>query len=159
MKFFLNPGMSAHLRGLQEEFHESTNGIRIELNRLEEAGMLVSVMDGQKKMFRVSTEHPLYTDLNSIVRKYLGLDKLVEQVVEGLGGLNKVYLIGDLAEGKFSDEVKILFLGELNNEFLIKVMAKAESLMKKKICYEVYTDPEALNNCLETQKNVLLWQQ
>lgn len=151
--------MSAHLRGLQEEFHESTNGIRIELNRLEEAGMLVSSMDGQKKIFRVATEHPLYSDLNSIVRKYLGLDQLVEQVVKGLGGLNKVYLVGELAEGKFSNEVKILFLGELNEEFLVKVIAKAESLINKTICYEVFTDPHLLQNSLQTQKNVLLWQQ
>lgn len=158
MKFFLNPGMSAHLRGLQEEFHESTNGIRVELNRLEEAGMLTSSMDGQKKMFRVSTQHPLYEDLNSIVRKYLGLDQLVEQVVQGLGGLEKVYLIGELAEGKFSDEVKLLFLGELNNEYLVKVITKVESLIQKKVCYEVHTVSEQLDNCLETQKNVLLWQ-
>lgn len=151
--------MSAHLRGLQEEFHESTNGIRIELNRLEEAGMLLSEMDGQKKVFRVALDHPLFTELNSIVRKYVGLDKLVEKVVADLGGLNVVYLVGDLAEGKFSNEIKLLFLGDMNSEYLEKLMTKVEILISKKICYQVFTDLGVLESALQTQKNVLLWRQ
>ena len=34
MKFFMNPGTRAYLRELAKEFNESTNSIRIELNRL-----------------------------------------------------------------------------------------------------------------------------
>ncbi|MES2628614.1 MAG: ArsR family transcriptional regulator [Bacteroidota bacterium] len=158
MKFFLNPGMSAHLRGLQEEFDESSNGIRVELNRLEEAGMLVSAMEGQKKIFRVATEHPLYADINSIVRKYLGLDKLVEQVVQGLGGLEKVYLTGEMAEGKFSNEVKLVFLGKLNAEYLLKVVSKTEELINKQVAYVIFEEKEPMEQHLSVQKNVLLWQ-
>ena len=40
LKFFLNSNTTAYLRSLESEFGESTNAIRIELNRLEEAGML-----------------------------------------------------------------------------------------------------------------------
>ena len=31
LKFFLNPETRAHLRGLADEFGESTNGVRVEL--------------------------------------------------------------------------------------------------------------------------------
>jgi len=125
---------------------------------LEEAGMLVSHTDGQKKVFQVSTEHPLYQDINNIVKKYLGLDKLVEQVVQGLGGLEKVYLAGDLAEGKFSENIELLFLGDLRTEYLEKVVGKAEELVNKKICYSVFNREEEIDNCLAQRKNVLLWQ-
>ncbi len=37
VKFFLNPTMSAYLRELSEEFGESSNGIRVELNRMANA--------------------------------------------------------------------------------------------------------------------------
>ncbi len=158
MKFFLNPGMTAHLRGLQEEFHESSNGIRLELNRLEEAGMLVSHVDGQKKVFQVATEHPLYEDINNIVKKYLGLDRLVDQVVEGLGGLEKVYLAGELAEGKFCERVELLFIGQLHTEFLERIVQKAGQLIKKEICYSIFETHEALEASVGTRKNVLLWQ-
>ena len=52
MKFFLNSKTTAYLRGLEGEFGESTNAIRLELNKLEKAGMLSSFSKGNKKMWR-----------------------------------------------------------------------------------------------------------
>jgi hypothetical protein len=49
-KFFLNSSTSAHLRGLESEFGESSNAIRVELNRFEDAGLLNSFPDGNKKI-------------------------------------------------------------------------------------------------------------
>jgi len=46
LKFFLNSNATSYLRGLESEFGESTNSIRIELNRFEEAGMLTSYNQG-----------------------------------------------------------------------------------------------------------------
>jgi len=42
MKFFLNPGTRAYLWGLADEFGESTNSVRVQLNRLSEASLLES---------------------------------------------------------------------------------------------------------------------
>lgn len=42
LRFFLNPDSSAYLRGLAQEFDESTNAVRVELNRFEEAGLIQS---------------------------------------------------------------------------------------------------------------------
>ena len=39
-KFFLNKETTAYLRGLENEMGESTNAIRIELNKFEKAGLL-----------------------------------------------------------------------------------------------------------------------
>ena len=36
LKFFLNSNSKAYLRGLEQEFAESTNAIRVELNKFEE---------------------------------------------------------------------------------------------------------------------------
>ncbi len=58
-KFFLNSSTRAHLRGLESEFGESSNGIRIELNRFEEAGLLHSLRDGNKKVYQANSGHPL----------------------------------------------------------------------------------------------------
>jgi len=39
LRFFLNPESRSYLRELAEEFGESTNSVRVELNRLTEAGL------------------------------------------------------------------------------------------------------------------------
>jgi DNA-binding transcriptional ArsR family regulator len=75
LKFFMNPETSAHLRGLATEFDESTNGVRVELNRLSEAGLLESSQSGNKIYYQANTKHGLYPEINSIVRKYLGIDQ------------------------------------------------------------------------------------
>ena len=49
LKFFLNSSSTGYLRGLETEFDESTNSIRLELNRFEEAGLLTSITDNNKK--------------------------------------------------------------------------------------------------------------
>jgi predicted transcriptional regulator len=60
LKFFLNSTTQAHLRGLESEFGESTNAIRLELNRFEQAGMLTSHLSGNKKVFSANPSYPLF---------------------------------------------------------------------------------------------------
>ncbi|MDY0178946.1 MAG: ArsR family transcriptional regulator, partial [Synergistaceae bacterium] len=47
LKFFINPDTTAYLRGLADEFGESTNAVRVELNRLSRAGILDSRAEGR----------------------------------------------------------------------------------------------------------------
>src|SRR6187455_2188040 len=85
LKFFLNASNTAYLRNLESEFGESTNAIRLELNKFEESGLLNSYSESNKKIFKANTEHPLYPEINSIIRKYVGIDKIIDQIVSRLG--------------------------------------------------------------------------
>ena len=67
LKFFLNDKATSYLRGLENEFGDSTNSIRQELNRFEKAGMLVSYTEGNKKYFKANTRHPLYQDTHNLL--------------------------------------------------------------------------------------------
>ncbi len=58
LKFFLNSQTKSYLRHLEHEFGESTNGIRVELNRMEAAGLLQTEVIGHKKYFSANTSHP-----------------------------------------------------------------------------------------------------
>ncbi|MFT7162476.1 MAG: putative transcriptional regulator, partial [Bacteroidia bacterium] len=76
LRLFLNPESSAHLRGLAEEFDESTNSVRLELNRFESAGMLNSDLVGNKKVFKANISYPLFQEVRSILLKYTGLQEV-----------------------------------------------------------------------------------
>jgi predicted transcriptional regulator len=52
LSFFFNPDISTHLRGLALEFDESTNAIRVEMNRFEEVGLIQSHKEGNKRCIR-----------------------------------------------------------------------------------------------------------
>ena len=159
LKFFLNSGTRAYLRNLEAEFGESSNGIRIELNRLEEAGMLSSALDGNKKVFQANTKHPLFGEIHQILLKYVGLDQIIETVIEKLGEVERVYLTGEFAEGRNSQIIDLVFVGNLDKNYLIELIEKAEKVISRKIRYLVYTEKEiSENNWLNHQNNpLLLW--
>ena len=96
LKFFLNPGTMSYLRGLAEEFGESTNSVRVELNRMSKAGLLESESQGRTKVYRANNGHPLFPEIHNIVRKYLGID-VVEAAIDRLGnGENVTKIAFDL---------------------------------------------------------------
>ncbi|MCB2219418.1 MAG: ArsR family transcriptional regulator [Bacteroidetes bacterium] len=139
MKFFLNSNSRSYLRNLETEFGESTNSIRLELNKFEKAGLLTTEVDGNKKFFRANTLHPLFKDIHNILMKHVGFDKIIERVVNKLGNLQKVYVAGDFAKGIDNQIIDLIFIGDnINKEFLIKLVEKTEKLISKKIRYVVF---------------------
>lgn len=138
IKFFSNPGNRGYLRGLAEEFNESTNSIRVELNRLSEAGLLVSEPGGKTKNYKANQQHPLYGEMQSIVAKYLGFDRLVEVVIKNLGNVQRAVVLGDYAKGIDSGTIELMLVGEeINGEYLDFLVEKAENKIKRKVKVQV----------------------
>jgi len=160
MKFFLNANAESYLRNLESEFGDSTNGIRLELNKFEEAGMLNSEFKGNKKFFKANTNHPLFPEIHNIILKHIGVDQILDEVINNIGNLGKVFLIGDFAKGKDSAIIDLVFVGdEINKSYLLKVINKAEKLIKRKIRYMLFPSNEI--GAFLQEKNgmdyILLW--
>jgi len=160
VKFFLNSNNTAYLRNLEEEFGESTNGIRLELNKFEKAGFLESFSKGNKKLFTANTKHPLFNEINRIILKMTGIEYVVDYVIQRIGDLEKVYLVGKLSQGQNTDIIDLVLVGNnLNKTFLLEQIEKAEKKINKKIRYVHYTSREFnLNKIKESEMHpLLLW--
>ena len=144
IKFFLNSATSSYLRDLEQEFGDSTNGIRLELNRFEEAGMLVSIMQGNKKIFKANTKHPLFSDIHNILLKITGIDQVIEKILNRLGGLEQAWLVGDFAKGRDSKIIELVLVGSgIILSTLDEYVAKAESLINRQITYTIFSIEQA----------------
>ncbi|MCB0738799.1 MAG: ArsR family transcriptional regulator [Bacteroidetes bacterium] len=142
LKFFINSENEDYLRGLESEFGDSTNAIRLELNRLEDAGLLSAHFQGNRKLFKANPVHPIYNEVVSLVRKYVGLDRVVEEVISKIGELQCVYLTGKLAKGISSKVMDLLFVGDLDENYLVSLVKKAEKAIDKKIRYTICSPEE-----------------
>jgi len=157
LKFFLNSRTRAHLRGLETEFGESSNSIRIELNRFEKAGLLLSLKDGNKKVFQSNPDHPLFNDIHSILLKETGIDRVIEKVVHRIGSLREVYLTGDFARGKDSQVIELIMVGsEIDREYLAKKVHQAEELVGRKVSYVILSLEEAGEHLRKMKQSDLL---
>ncbi len=159
LKFFLNPGTRAYLRGLATEFGESTNAIRVELNRLTEAKILKSVNSGRTVQYRANKEHSLFKDIQSVVNKYVGMDKLAEELAAKLGDIQAAYVIGDYAKGNDSGLIDLVLVGRVDDDKLKEMTAKTEELIDRKIRTLVLDpmDLEKLNSRLDIEHALFIW--
>lgn len=157
MKFFINASTTAYLRGLHQEFGESTNAIRVELNRLEKAGMLRSSNLGNKKIFQANQQHPLFEEIHNILLKHIGLDHIIEQVIERLGDVEEVYLTGDFARGIDSPIIDLLIVGDIDRSYLLELIAKTEKIVRRKIRYLICRTEEIAQFRQPEQDSLLLW--
>jgi hypothetical protein len=160
LKFFSNVNSSAHLRILAQEFGESTNAVRVELNKLSNAGLLTHIGQGRKIIYKANTEHPLFPEINSIVLKFLGIDKLIIGVVQKLGDLNFAFVTGDYAKGIDSGVIDLTLIGNIDESILHKLIKKAESLIKRKVrplCLTLAEFKE-LRNKFATDEILILWE-
>ena len=160
LKFFTNPQTTAYLRGLADEFGESTNGIRVELNRLSEAGYLESKAQGRTKLYRANTKHPLFTELHRIAAKALGIDQLVEHVVQRLGNVELAFITGDYARGVDSGLIDLVLVGDVDQTYLTELVKKTENLIERKIRTLVLSKREydALRERFQKEKVLVVWE-
>jgi hypothetical protein len=159
LKFFLNSTREDYLRNLESDLGDNTNAIRLELNRMEDAGLLNSFIKGNRKYFKSNTAHPLFKDINSILMKITGLDQVLERVTHKIGNLQLVYLGGDLALGNSSEIIDLIFIGSINQEYLHKLIVKTEQVLNKKIKYLVFDakEFELKKERILTTNDLLLW--
>jgi len=160
LKFFLNSKATSYLRGLESEFGDSTNAIRVELNRFEKAGMLTSFSKGNKKYFQANTQHPLYKDTHNLMMKYTGLDKVVDTVVENLGDIRKVYVTGAFANGMDNSHIDLVFIGELNQTYLCELITKIEKHISRNIRFEIFNEKDVIASGWEEANGqaLLIWE-
>ncbi|KAA3609935.1 MAG: ArsR family transcriptional regulator [Calditrichaeota bacterium] len=134
LKFFLNPKTKGYLRQLANEFGESTNSIRVELNKLTEAQILSSKSEGRNKIYNANITHPLFEEIRSIVLKSTGIDKVISNIINKLGKIDLAFIRGDYAVGKDSGLIDLILIGRsLNTKELERVQKKTEKLISRKI--------------------------
>ena len=130
IKFFMSQANKAHLNGLANEFNESTNAIRKELNNLSNAGYLQKSKNNNKVIYNANTSHPMFGVLQKIVRQHLGLEEIVETVIDRIGDVDQIALTGEYAKGIDSGNIEIIINGkDVNIDYLDNIKPK----IKKKI--------------------------
>jgi hypothetical protein len=132
-----------YLRSLETEFGESSNSIRVELNKLESAGLLNSTSEGNKKMFFANTSHPLSDDIHRILIKFVGIDQIINHIATQICDLQAAFLTGDFAIGKDSKIIDLALVGyQLDRPLIDTLVEKAEKIISRRIKYIILTEEE-----------------
>jgi len=152
IKFFISQANRGYLNALASEMRESSNAIRKELNHLHEAGYLKKVKSNNKVEYKANSKHPLFNVLQKVVLKHLGLEDLVEVVLDRMGHVEQIILVGDYAMGNDSGKIEVFLIGKnLNMEYIAQLEEKIEKLIKRKVSFYLAT------KILKHQPNIVLY--
>jgi len=136
IKFFVSQANRGYLNGLATEMGESTNAIRKELNHLHDAGYLQKEKSNNKIQYKANTKHPMFSVLQKVILKHLGLEDAVEIVLERMGDVEQIILIGDYAKGIDSGKIEIIIVGkDLNTSYVQNLEEKIEKLISRKVTF------------------------
>jgi len=152
IKFFVNQANRGYLNGLAAEFNESTNSIRKELNHLSDAGYLEKYKDNNKIGYKANVDHPMFEILRKVVLKHLGLEDIIEHVLNQIGEVNEIHVLGDYAKGLDTGLIEVLLIGsQLNTKYLNNLELKIEKLIDRKVQFIVS------NRKSSDQRSILLY--
>ena len=136
IKFFVSQANRGYLNGLATEMGESTNAIRKELNHLHDAGYLQKEKSNNKIQYKANTKHPMFAVLQKVILKHLGLEDAVDIVLERMGDVEQIILIGNYAKGIDSGKIEIIIVGQdLNTSYVRNLEEKLEKLISRKVAF------------------------
>ncbi len=152
IKFFVSQANRGYLNGLASEFNESTNSIRKELNHLSEAGYLEKYKDNHKVAYKANVKHPMFEILQKVVYKHLGLEEIVDHVLNKMGEVKQIHLIGDYAKGLDSGKIEVLLVGiDLNSSYISSLETKIEGIIERKVKFYI------ANKAIESLPSIVLF--
>lgn len=160
IRFFFNPETRSYLRELAKDFNVSTNAVREELNQLTKTELLTSQRSGRQVHYMANKQHPLFPELRSMVSKVIGIDQVVDGIINRLGNLERAYLIDDYAEGKDTGIVDLVLVGDVDQYHLNDLSRKTERYIKRKI-RSLVLSREEFNDFrpkLEKRPHILIWE-
>ena len=136
IKFFLNIANKVYLNSLANEFGESTNSVRKELNNLSSAGYLEKHSENNKVIYKANASHPLFKIIQKIVHKHLGIEEILETVYNRIGDVKKIMILGDYAKGNDSGLIEVFLIGQgLNMEYIAQLEDKIDDLIRRKASF------------------------
>jgi len=142
MRLFLNPARQAYVRELSAEFGMSPSQVKDELDQLKTAGLVADEKQGRQINYRANTGHILFPELHSMVKKALGMDRILESIIDRLGDLELAFLMDDCAEGKDTGIIDLGLVGRIDHGNLADIVRKTETHIGRKIRTLVMTPEE-----------------
>ncbi|NNE37482.1 MAG: winged helix-turn-helix transcriptional regulator [Gammaproteobacteria bacterium] len=159
MRLFLNPDQKSYIRELADEMHASSSQVSEELKKLTATGLLQTEKTGRQINYQANQTHPLYPELHSMVKKSLGMDRILDSILERLGDLQAAYLLDDYAQGKDTGLVDLLLVGDIDRENLDDLVKKTEKYINRKIRTIVLNQDEyqGMHEVFKNKPRLLLW--
>ena len=115
-RLLFGPGaQKLHMRELERQSGCVIGTIQTELKKLLRLGLVRRERDGNRLYYQANIDHPLYSDIRSMVTKTSGPAVLLKQALEGEQSVQVAFIFGSFARGEeqAGSDVDLMVIGSV----------------------------------------------
>ena len=119
--FFLRSSGRHYLREISSLTDQPVRAIQRELARLEDAGLLISSVEGNRKYFRANRQSPVFPDLRALMVKTTGIgDQLKKVLQERSDAIRSAFIFGSFARGSetSTSDIDLMVISDMTSREL-----------------------------------------
>lgn len=138
-----------HLRELARRANVSPTAVAKEAKILADAGLIISITDGNRVTFRANQDSPIFEELRSIAKKTYGLVDILRQALINTQGIEQAFVFGSMANGtdKAHSDIDLMVIGNVDMLELYDTLAPLDKELGRPIHISHY-DHEELNKAI-----------
>jgi predicted transcriptional regulator with HTH domain len=134
-----SPDEQFYIREIAKLLRKNPSGIKRELDKLEQMGIVTSEKIVNLKYFQANRESPLFSELKNLITKSLGLPGALKAVLRA-SGAKAAFLHGPYAEGHDESAVNLFVIGA--SPLLARELKNLEKRFDQKIDCTVIDEEE-----------------
>jgi len=141
-----NPQKEYYLQELGRLVGKKPGVFQIGINSLEKQGWITSRKQGPLRLFKINENHPLYKEIKSFVRKTVGLEAQLKEILNKIDGIEKALIYGSYAKDKMRPDSDVDVLVVVNNnkaeDRLVTEFSRIEKTIGREINYKLYNEKD-----------------
>jgi predicted nucleotidyltransferase len=141
----MQPDQKVHMRELARQTHAAPGTLKKELDALCHVGLLTSERVGNQVQFQANQGHPVFAELQALIRKTTGLSDVLRQALQPLGEqVALAFVFGSMASGSAhaGSDVDLLVVGSASFAQVVEATYAAQTQLGREINPKVMTPAE-----------------
>lgn len=142
---FLHQDESFYIREIARRAQVLPGNAKRELTILEQAGLVTSQRRGNQVFYTANLKSPIYSELQSIVRKTFGLGDVLREALQPLAAkIRFAFVFGSMARAKesSSSDVDVCIVGDASFEESVILLRSAERILGREVNPVAYSETE-----------------
>ena len=140
---FDGEGKEHYLREIEKITNIQINSLQKEVKHLVSIDLIKARKDGNRIYYKANVEHPIYSDLVSIVEKTVGVVSLLKERLKD-SKIQCAFLFGSMAKNKekASSDIDLIIVGDLGMRNLTKLLSGLQEQLGREINPHIFTKDE-----------------
>ncbi len=152
LTFVYNRGKEFYLSEIAKMVKTSAGTAQRELNRLLAQDLITFKKRGNLSVYRLNESYSLLEEIESIVRKTIGIEAELRTELGKLSGVRFAFLFGSYAKGGFrsDSDIDLFVIGTVTQDDIFRVVKRIEDSVGREINYHLAAETEFIEKAKQS---------